>query len=87
MFALPSRPMTPDELRVICQVWQDKGSDDPTGQWLELWDGGDADEFPKERDAIIAIAADCGLPTEMERGVLRVRKTQQLHDETARNWR
>lgn len=57
--------MTPEELKLICRVWQDNGSDDPTGQWLELWDGGDSDEHPDERDAIIAIATACGLPTEM----------------------
>ena len=81
MYATPTRPMSQDELDQICSVWADKGSDDPTDRWLELWDGGDADHHQQERDAIIAIATDCGLESGVENGVLRVQKTQQLHDE------
>lgn len=87
MFASPTRPMTQEELDRICRIWADKGSDDPTGEWMELWDGGDADEYPEERDAIIAIATDCGLRAGMENRVLRVQKTQQLHDEILSKWR
>jgi hypothetical protein len=86
MYATPTRPMTQDELDRICRVWADEGSDDPTDQWLELWDGGDADDEPEARDAIIAIATDCGLEAKVERGVLMVQKTQQLHDEIGARW-
>jgi hypothetical protein len=80
--------MTPEELKLICRVWQDNGSDDPTGQWLELWDGGQSDDYPDERDAILASATACGLPAEMTaRRVLRLRKTQQLNDEILSNYR
>lgn len=83
-YITPTRPLTPDELTLICRVWSNKGSDDPTGQWLELWDGGDANMFPEERDAILAVATSCGLQPALEHGILRVRKTQQLHDELSK---
>lgn len=87
MYATPTRPMTQDELDTICRVWADAGSDDPTDRWLELWDGGDADDHPEERDAIIAIARDCGLEARVdENGVLQLQKTQQLHDEIGARW-
>ncbi|MCQ9368370.1 hypothetical protein NQ036_08995 [Brevibacterium sp. 91QC2O2] len=86
MYAAPTRPMTQDELDLICSVWADAGSDDPTDQWLELWDGGDADDHVEQRDAIIAIAQDVGIESRIERGFLQVRKTQQLHDEIGENW-
>jgi hypothetical protein len=86
MYATPSRPMTQDELNRICRVWADVGSDDPTDRWHQIWDGGDADDHPEERDAIIAIAADCGLETKIEDGVLMLQKTQQLHDEIGARW-
>lgn len=86
MYATPTRPMSQAELDLICQVWADKGSDDPTDQWLELWDGGDADEYPEQRDAILAVATAVGLETSMQHGVLRVQKTQQLHDEIGEKW-
>ncbi len=86
MYATPTRPMTQDELDRICRVWADVGSDDPTDRWLELWDGGDADDHPEQRDAIIAIATACGLEARVERGVLQVQKTQQLHDEIGARW-
>ena len=86
MYATPTRPMTQDELDLICQVWADSGSDDPTDRWLELWDGGDADEHPQERDAIITIATELGLTAVVQDGVLRVQKTQQLHDEIGAHW-
>jgi hypothetical protein len=71
MFASPTRRMTQEELDRICRIWA----------------GGDADEYPEERDAIIAIATDCGLRAGMENRVLRVQKTQQLHDEILSKWR
>ncbi|RKW70213.1 hypothetical protein [Galactobacter caseinivorans] len=86
MYATPTRPMTQAELDLICQVWADNGSDDPTDQWLELWDGGDADEYPEQRDAILAVATAVGLETSMKKGVLMVQKTQQLHDEIGQKW-
>lgn len=81
MYATPTRPFTQDELDLICGVWADWGSDDPTGIWMELWDGGDADKHPIERDAIIAIANECGLEAEVRNGMLRVQHTQQTFDE------
>ncbi len=72
MYATPSRAMTQDELDRICRVWADVGSDDPTDRWLQLWDGGDADDHPGDRDAIMAIAAACGLQARVEDGVLNV---------------
>lgn len=86
MYATPTRPMTQNELDRICRVWADEGSDDPTDRWLELWDGGDADDHAEERDAIIAIAIACGLESSTDDGVLRVQKTQQLHDEIGAKW-
>ena len=86
MYATPSRPMTQDELDLICQVWADAGSDDPTDTWLELWDGGDADEHPEKRDAIVAVANDVGIEAAVVDGILRVQKTQQLHDEIGSHW-
>ncbi|MFW6773786.1 hypothetical protein ACOACO_05850 [Nocardioides sp. CPCC 205120] len=86
MYATPTRPMTQDELDRICRVWADAGSDDPTDRWLELWDGGTADDHPEERDAIVAIATACGLEARVEDGVLKVQKTQQLHDEIGARW-
>ncbi|ARU51284.1 hypothetical protein JN535_11440 [Cellulosimicrobium cellulans] len=86
MYATPTRPMTQDELDRICRVWADCGSDDPTDRWLELWDGGDADDHPEQRDAIVAIAREVGLEAAVEDGVLRVQKTQQLHDEIGARW-
>lgn len=86
MYATPTRPMTQDELDLICGVWDEVGSVDPTDQWLELWDGGDADDYPAERDAIVALAAACGLESKMERGVLMVQQTQQISDEIGKNW-
>lgn len=82
MYAEPNRAMTQAELDQICDVWADSGSDDPTDQWLNLWDGGDADEHPQERDAIIAIATSVGLTAEVRDGVLWLQKTRQLHDAT-----
>lgn len=81
MYATPSRPMTQDELDLVCQVWADKGSDDSTGQWMELWDGGDSGEDPERRDAIVALADELGLQHEVVKGVLRVQHTQQTYDE------
>ncbi|WP_345272224.1 hypothetical protein [Nocardioides nanhaiensis] len=78
--------MTQTELDLVCRVWADAGSDDPTDRWLLLWDGGDADDHPQERDAIIAVATACGLQTQMVTGVLHVQKTQQLHDEIGASW-
>lgn len=86
MYASPSRQMTRSELDLVCRVWADVGSDDPTDRWLLLWDGGDADDHPRERDAIIAVATACGLGTRMVDGVLGVQKTQQLHDEIGARW-
>ncbi|WP_134321809.1 hypothetical protein [Cumulibacter soli] len=86
MYATPNRPMTQDELDLICRVWADEGSDDSTDTWLELWDGGDADDNPEKRDAIIAVAAEVGIEAEVVNGILRVRKTQQLHDEIGARW-
>lgn len=86
MYATPTRSMTQPELDLVCQIWADAGSDDPTDHWLQLWDGGDADAHPRERDAVIALATDCGLQTRMVDGVLGVQKTQQLHDEIGARW-
>ncbi|MDT9593929.1 hypothetical protein RDV89_12680 [Nocardioides zeae] len=86
MYATPTRPMTQDELDLVCRHWADHGSDDPTDRWLQLWDGGDADEHPAERDAIVEVATRVGLETKVEQGVLMVQKTQQLHDEIGARW-
>ncbi|MEV7431250.1 hypothetical protein AB0N29_16665 [Nocardioides sp. NPDC092400] len=86
MYATPTRPMTQDELDLICRVWAAEGSDDPADRWLQLWDGGDADAHPEERDAIVATATACGLRAFVESGVLKVEKTQQLHDEIGSRW-
>lgn len=86
MDAIPTRPMTQDELDLICRVWADAGSDDPTDRWLELWDGGTADDHAEERDAIVVVADACGLETRLENGVLKLQKTQQLHDEIGARW-
>ena len=82
----PTRQMTQDELDRVCRVWADQGSDDPTDSWLRLWDGGDADEHPDERDAILDIARACGLVARVDKGVLELQKTQQLHDEIGARW-
>ena len=86
MYAIPRRQMTRSELDLVCGVWADAGSDDPTDRWLQLWDGGDADAHARERDAILALAEDCGLQARMVAGVLRLQKIQQLHDEIGARW-
>lgn len=86
MYATPDRPMTQDELDLICRVWADCGSDEATDRWLQLWDGGNSADQPEKRDAIVGVAEACGLETKVENGVLLVQKTQQLHDEIGARW-
>lgn len=85
-YATPTRAMTQDELDLVCGIWDEVGSHDATNQWMELWDGGEADDHPEQRDAIIALAKDCGLIAEVRGGVLWVQLTQQIDDEIARAW-
>ncbi|CAM3415327.1 hypothetical protein [Stackebrandtia soli] len=86
MYATPNRPMNQGELDLICRIWADCGSDDPTDRWLQLWDGGDADDHPEQRDAVIALAKEVGLEVTVVEGILNVQKTQQLHDEIGARW-
>lgn len=96
------RPVTHDDLRQVCRAAvhstfraagsscsRGSGSGGATDRWLDLGGGGDADGHPEQRDAIVAIVAiarEVGLEASVEDGVLRVQKTQQLHDEIGARW-
>ena len=85
MYAEPTKPLDPDQLRRFCAAWADDGYDDPTGTYFVLFSGGDAEEQPEYPD-MVEIGRDCGLEMELRDGGLWVRKIKQIDDEITAHW-